>query len=146
MLIYKHHLVMTNLDIPGDQGKYLKCLPSPTLLPSSCSFPGGSYSKLSNRATFTVWSHTFILFWLTKTSVSVKMYQLSLVVLFYFICIFFLEMSPYWSSIQYSFPSVYNEGLHCYKSGLFNLIGSKPSYHVKFAVLKRGPLPYLSCI
>jgi hypothetical protein len=43
---------------------------------------------------------------------------------------------------------VYSVGLDCYWCGLFNLIGSKPSYHVKVAVLRRDPIPvmYLTCL
>ena len=50
---------------------------------SACSFPGGSYSKLSCGAILTVCSLKFIPFWLRKTSVNVEMYQLSFCV---FIC------------------------------------------------------------
>ena len=47
------------------------------LIPSSCSFPGGSCPKLSQGAIFTVYSHALLLFLLIKTPVSVKSSQLS---------------------------------------------------------------------
>ena len=47
--------------------------PSPSLIP----FPPGSYWTLSRGTIYTVHSHTFILSWLRKTSVSVKTYQIS---------------------------------------------------------------------
>ena len=50
---------------------------------------------LSQGALFTVFSHTFIFFWLQKTSVSVKMYQLTFRVLFWFIWAFHPEISSF---------------------------------------------------
>ena len=47
------------------------------LLPSCCSFRGGSYSKQSHKAIFKACSHKFIFFWLRKASVSVRTFQLS---------------------------------------------------------------------
>ena len=53
------------------------CPPSPPILSSSYTAPpGGCYPKLSHGAIFTVYSHTFTLFWLRRISVIVKMYQL----------------------------------------------------------------------
>ena len=44
-------------------------------LSSTSSFPGGSYSKLSHGTIFTFCLCTFILFWLTRISMSVEMSQ-----------------------------------------------------------------------
>ena len=57
------------------------------------------YSKLSHDAIFTMCSHTFILFWSRKTSVTVKTYQLSYHM---FICAFHLEISSFFSSVSVS--------------------------------------------
>ena len=64
----------------------------PPLLPSSCYFPCWLLLKIVTGTIFSAYSHTFILFWLRKTSVSVKMYQLSFHVL---ICAFHPEISTF---------------------------------------------------
>ena len=77
-----------------------KCLSIfPKLLLYSCSFPMWLIQKLSYDAIFKVFSHTFMLFWLTKASVTVKMSQLSFHVLFYLClssrdCFIFLVKVP----------------------------------------------------
>ena len=67
----------------------------PSTLPSSFSFVSWLLLKLSSGTIFTVCSHTFILFWLRKASVSVEMYQSSLHILFWFICAFYLQTSSF---------------------------------------------------
>ena len=83
--------------------------PTPPLFPSSCSFPGDSYLKMSCGTIFTVCSHTFILFWVTKTSVRVKLYHLSFNVLFQIICAIHPETSSFFKKVFtfYSYISVY---------------------------------------
>ena len=87
--------------------------PTLPLLPSSCFFPGGSYSKLLFCSIFTVCSYTFILFWLSKAKTFAKRYQLSYHVLFYFICtfypitysssfFFFVRDSPFYSYFYFT--------------------------------------------
>ena len=56
--------------------------------------------KLSPGTIFTVCSHTFIFFWLRKTSVSVRTYHLSFHV---FICAFYLAISPFFHSNNFLF-------------------------------------------
>ena len=82
-------------------------------------FPYFGLSDESCCTIFTVCSHTFILFWLRKNSVSVKMYQLSLCVLFWFICAFI------WRSLHFfhkSFQFLFH--FLCYPYFLFHVVSN----------------------
>ena len=83
-----------------------RIVPPPLL--TSCSFPGDSYLKLLCGTIFTMFSHTFILFLLRKTSVSVKVASVKfLCTLSVYLClssrdlfIFLLRVSPCYSYIH----------------------------------------------
>ena len=66
---------------------------------------GSTYPKLSYGTVFTMCSHTFTLFWLRKTSVIVKIFQLSFRVL---MCAFHPKISSFFSvRVFYSFLSYF---------------------------------------
>ena len=85
--------------------------------------PGGTFQKLSSDAIFVLCSHTYILFWLRKMAVTVKIFRLSFRV---FACAFPLEISSifgiiltiYFNIIAYYYFSFFIDLVHQILGGL----------------------------